>query len=92
MRIDPRGPRDFGVNGYVLAQVPNAPLIVAVLALVVSRLFHEGSSAYLFARAVLYMAITIWAYLELAEGVNGFRRLLGAGALVWIAFSLKNEF
>lgn len=92
MRIEPKGPHDFGVNGYVLAQVPNAPLIVALIAVLASRILSEDSSPYFFARAVLYMGITVWAYLEMAEGVNGFRKVLGAGALVWIAFSLKNEF
>ncbi|MCB0831524.1 MAG: hypothetical protein KDB54_05520 [Solirubrobacterales bacterium] len=91
MRIDPRGKRDLGINGYVLAQVPNPPLVVALLALVVSWLLAEGTSAYLLARSVLYMGLTVWAYLEFAEGVNGFRWLLGAAALVWIAFSLKSD-
>jgi hypothetical protein len=30
----------------------------------------------------------VWAYLELTEGVNWFRHLLGAGCLVWTVLHL----
>jgi hypothetical protein len=38
--------------------------------------FVRGS-AHSFAMSVSYLAMTIWAYEELADGVNWFRRLLG---------------
>ena len=82
---------DLAINGYVVAQVQNPPLIVALIAMVASWILADGTAGYLIARAVLYMGLTIWAYLELAVGGNGFRKLLGAGALIWIVFSLKNE-
>lgn len=79
---------DLEINGYVVAQFPNAPLAVALIGLVASWLLKDGSTAWTFARAFFYMGLTVWAYLELAEGVNGFRRILGAGALIWILVSL----
>jgi hypothetical protein len=60
---------------FPIVQFPNLPLIVAFLAGQVGG-FVRGSE-HSFARSVSYLAMTIWAYEELAEGVNWFRRLLG---------------
>lgn len=79
---------DLKINGYTVAQAPNAPLVIALIGVVASRLLAEGSTAYGLARAVFFAAFTIWAYLELAEGVNGFRRLLGAGGLIYVLVAL----
>jgi len=62
---------------FVIVQFPNAPLIVAFIAGEVGRYTHGSGHAY--ASALSYLALAIWAYLELAEGVNWFRRLLGLG-------------
>jgi hypothetical protein len=91
MKIEPRGPRDFGVNGYVLAQFPNVPLAVALLGVIVSRIFDEGSTAYFVSRAFFFVGLAVWAWLELAEGVNMFRRILGAVALAWTIFMLQDD-
>jgi hypothetical protein len=32
--------------------------------------------------AISYLAMTIWAYAELTDGVNWFRRLLGLGYVI----------
>lgn len=40
-------------------------------------------------RAVSYVALTVWAYEEAASGVNGFRRALGAVALVLIVVAVS---
>jgi hypothetical protein len=37
----------------------------------------QGDARF-YARSISYLAIAIWAYGELAHGVNWFRRLLGA--------------
>ena len=60
---------------FVIVQFPNAPLIVALIAGGTAKLTHGTGSAY--ASSVSYLAFAIWAYLELVEGVNWFRRLLG---------------
>lgn len=82
---------DLKVRGYTVAQVPNLPLIVALVAAVVSRFLTDGSFAFCLARAVFYAALAIWAWLELTEGVNGFRRVLGAGGLAFVLYSLARD-
>jgi len=60
---------------FVIVQFPNAPLIIALIAGETARQTHGTISAY--ASSASYLAFGIWAYLELVEGVNWFRRLLG---------------
>ena len=65
---------------FPIVQFPNLPLIVAFLASQVGG-FVRGSE-HSFARSVSYLAMTIWAYEELADGVNWFRRLLGLAYVI----------
>lgn len=60
---------------FPIVQFPNAPLILAFLAGAVASHMH-GASRDCFTAAA-YVAMTVWAYEELARGVNWFRRLLG---------------
>jgi len=62
-------------RGFPILQFPNLPLIVAFLAAEAGRFVHGSGHAY--TTSVAYLAMTIWAYEELANGVNWFRRLLG---------------
>ena len=76
-------------NGRItLAQPPNWPLGVWLLASVVMWLSHPkgpvGGSLFVLASA----ALTLWAGDEVLRGVNPFRRLLGAAVLAWLVFSL----
>jgi hypothetical protein len=80
-------PRDLKIRGYTVGQFPNLPLWVALAALLVSQL-SDGGTVDDTARAVLYVALTVWAYEEAARGVNGFRRVLGAVALVLIVVAV----
>ena len=64
------------VRGVTVAQFPNPPLIVALVAVVVSWVAGDGS-VYDGARAVFYVALTVWAWEEVARGVNLFRKVLG---------------
>lgn len=80
-------PRDYKIRGYTVGQSPNRPLWVAFAALLVSLLADHGTVNDA-ARAVLYVALTIWAYEEAARGVNLFRRALGVAALVLIVVAL----
>jgi hypothetical protein len=61
---------------FPIAQFPNPPLIVALLAGLLGRFVH--GTAHDYALSVSYLALAAWAYEELAHGVNWFRRLLGA--------------
>jgi hypothetical protein len=60
---------------FPLVQFPNLPLIIGLLCGYGSRHVHGAGHAYL--QAAAYLAMTIWAYEELARGTNWFRRLLG---------------
>jgi hypothetical protein len=76
----------------VIVQFPSPPLIVAFIAGAVANYTHGSGHAY--ASALAYPALAIWAYLELVEGVNWFRRLLGLGfaisTVVYLAMALQS--
>ena len=91
MKIQPNGPRDFGLNGYVLVQAPNLPIIVAVLGSIASRFLDQDTTLYFVSRALFFVGLVIWAWLELAEGVNLFRRALGAAGLAWAVYLLQDD-
>ena len=50
-----------------------------------------GGAAHDVGRAVFTLALGVWAWEEAVAGVNWFRRLLGAGAFVWIVATLAGE-
>ena len=71
---------------FVLVQLPNAPLWVglggsALAAVVDDGVVHDG------ARIVATAGLVVWAIMELTQGVNWFRRVLGAGFLVYLLVS-----
>jgi hypothetical protein len=71
---------------FVLVQLPNAPLWVglggsAVAAVTDDGVVHDG------ARIAGTTGLAVWAVLELAQGVNWFRRALGAAFLMYLVVS-----
>jgi hypothetical protein len=77
-------PRSFPV-----AQFPNPPLLLALGGWALAAL--TAHTAHDIGRAVFTIGLAAWAWQEAADGVNWFRRLLGAGALVWIVTRLAGE-
>lgn len=75
---------------YPIAQFPNPPLIIALLAFALRWVTPESWTNAL--SAVGYVFLGVWAYLELAEGVNAFRRLLGAAGLVYVVVLIAQRF
>lgn len=67
-----------------VAQWPNAPLWVWIVATAAERV-TDGADEQLGIAADA--GLGVWAVLEVWKGVNPFRRLLGAGALVSLALS-----
>ena len=67
-------------KSFPLVQFPNAPLIVAFLAGTTAGAVHGAAHAD--AKAVSYLAMMIWAYEELVDGVNWFRHLLGLAYVI----------
>lgn len=79
------------IGDYTVAQFPNTPLAIAIVAAIASRFFDEGSVAHGLSRAIFYVALTIWAYMELADGVNAFRRALGALGIAFVLMSITRD-
>ncbi|BAY14992.1 hypothetical protein NIES2109_36530 [Nostoc sp. HK-01] len=80
--------RDSNGN-IVIAQPPNPPLILWVVASLLTLIFQSGTI-----NAVLQIlangALFTWAWLELFQGVNYFRRALGLIVLIGlIAFQIQ---
>lgn len=71
---------------FVLVQFPNPPLIVALAGSAVARLADGDTASY--AEAVSRVGLAVFAYLELTDGANWFRRLLGAVVLVDLVVTL----
>jgi len=73
--------RGFGwPRRFPIAQFPNNPLIVAFVAGQVAMMLH--GAGHVDAQTISYLAMTIWAYEELAHGVNWFRHLLGLAYII----------
>lgn len=69
-------------NGkVVLGQTPNAPLVGWFVFLVLAHVIPTGRWQQV-AGYVSFGFIFTWAWLELTQGVNYFRRLLGAVVLI----------
>jgi hypothetical protein len=62
-------------RSYPIVQFPSAPLILAFISGLVAH--YAQGQAHSNAQAVSYLSMAVWAYLELFQGVNAFRRLLG---------------
>jgi hypothetical protein len=65
---------------------PNAPLLVALGGWLAAVL--TDGSAHAYARATFYAGLAAWAWTELADGTNWFRRALGAGGLVYVVMKV----
>lgn len=65
---------------YPIFQSPNAPLITAMLAGAAARTTHGPTARA--ASVISALAQLVWAYQELTDGANGFRRLLGVAGAV----------
>jgi hypothetical protein len=76
-----RLPRYGFPPGYHLAQFPNAPLAVAIAGVAAEHLTEDRAHDY--ASAVATVGFGVWAWLELTDGDNAFRRVLGAAGLAY---------
>lgn len=72
---------------FVIAQFPNPPLIIAMLASLAARPL-DGDAADV-AVAVSRLGFAVFAYLEITDGANWFRRALGAAVAVWLVIGLR---
>src|SRR4051794_3096420 len=80
-----RGQRGWPAR-YPVAQLPNAPLLVAMAGWLVAAL--TGGAAHPYARATFYTGVAAWAWAELTDGANGLRRAFGAAGLGYVIVQL----
>ncbi len=80
-----RGQRGWP-SRFVLVQLPNAPLWVGLGGGVLAGVTDDGT-VHDVARVVATVGLVVWAAMELLQGVNWFRRALGAGFLVYLIVS-----
>jgi hypothetical protein len=71
---------------FRLLQFPNPPLWAALGAWLVA--FLTDGSVHAYARAAFYAALAAWAWSELEDGVNWFRRALGAAGLIYVVIKV----
>ena len=69
-----------------MVQCPNGPLLVALDGWLLAVL--TDGSAHAYARATFYTGLAAWAWTELADGTNWFRRALGAGGLIYVVIKV----
>jgi len=70
----------------VIFQTPNPPLITWFVAMVFTHILPYGQLNFA-ASLISFGALFTWAWLELFQGVNTFRRVLGATVLIFIVVS-----
>jgi len=63
-------------GGIVIAQTPNLPIIVWFIAFLAAKIPMHKTLVQFF-DLLSFGAIFTWAWLEIFQGVNAFRRLLG---------------
>lgn len=68
---------------------PNVPLAVWLVATLVGMFLPRGSAGNVF-HGIAYGALFTWAWLELFEGVNYFRRLLGVVVILLLLVSVSH--
>ncbi|HAG84537.1 MAG TPA: hypothetical protein DCL61_26135 [Cyanobacteria bacterium UBA12227] len=68
-------------GNIVIAQPPNLPLLVGVTATVLKFIVTTGN-IHTGLDAIAFGSLFTWAWLELFEGVNYFRRVLGFLVLI----------
>ncbi len=74
---------------FPIAQFPNPPLLVALVGRGLAA--GSGGATREAGRVVFTLGLVVWAWQEAAGGVNWLRRLVGMGALVWIAVRLIDD-
>ncbi len=76
--------RNRQTGEITIAQAPNPPLIIWLVATVTKLIFDPSGTVGTVLAVVGTGALIIWAGDELIRGVNPFRRLVGAVVLVAI--------
>jgi len=71
----------------VLGQTPNIPLIFFLFLTIITALLPDGQLKSSMSQVATCFAF-IWAYLELIEGINYFRKVLGGTVIIFIVVNI----
>jgi hypothetical protein len=80
-----RGQRGWPAT-FPVAQLPNAPLLLALAGLLVAGL--TSGSVHDYGRGAFYAGLAAWSWEELASGANWLRRALGVAGIVFVVGKL----
>lgn len=72
---------------YVIAEVPNLPLMIFMIAIVLSVVIYPGITQKIFA-TIAYIALSYWGYKEWRSGRSRFRKLLGILGVIGVIGAL----
>ena len=72
-------------GNIIIGQSPNLPIIIWLVALTLTKI-SDGRLSDLFSY-ISFGALFTWAYLEIFEGTNYFRRFLGVAVMVFTLYS-----
>jgi hypothetical protein len=78
-------------GNVVLAQPPNLPILVWVGSTLLKLVFTDGS-LHSILDIIAFGSLFTWAWQELFEGINYFRRALGLTILIWVITSKTQGF
>ena len=70
-----------------MVQWPNIPLAAYLLATAIHIVFRSSTAVNTVVAALASAALAIWSVLEIASGVNPFRRGLGSVVLILVVVS-----
>jgi hypothetical protein len=76
---------------FPLVQFPNPPLLVALAAGAITALTGVERTLHRRGRSLLVAGLGVWAWQELADGANWFRRVLGAAGLARVIAMAARE-
>lgn len=65
----------------VLGERPNIPIIIWLVATLLKAIINSTSALYRYIDSVGFIAIVIWALMEILQGNSPFRRVLGGVVL-----------
>lgn len=79
--------RNRSTGAITIAQFPNVPLAVFLVAAGVRWLFHPTGALGTVVAIAAAAGLIVWAVLEVARGVNPWRRILGGTVLGFVILS-----
>ena len=83
--------RNRQTGEITIAQAPNPPLIIWLVATVINVIFSPSGASGTALTVIGTGALIIWAGDELVRGVNPFRRIVGAAVLAVIAVGIARR-